>query len=106
MESFVDLIYYQLVSSIVCIEATSKRAQQESGEGRVTDKSRPMMNLTARTPSFVSSSASANPHLWHNQCVQDVLSVTQATVTKLDRCQFGSLNADNIGLKRSHEAGS
>ena len=41
-------------------------------------------------------------HLWHNQCVQEVLSVTQATVTKFDRCQFGSLNADNIGLKKSH----
>ena len=39
----------------------AKRAQQESGEERVTAKSRPMMNLTARTPSFVSSSASANP---------------------------------------------
>ena len=37
------------------------RAQQESGEGRVTAKSRPMMNLTARMPSFVSSSASSNP---------------------------------------------
>ena len=39
----------------------AKRAQQESGEGRVTAKSRPMMNLTARTPSFVSFSASSNP---------------------------------------------
>ena len=39
----------------------AKRAQQQSGEGRVTAKSRPMMNLTARTPSFVSSSASSNP---------------------------------------------
>ena len=48
-------------SSTACIAATAKRAQQESGEGRVTAKSRPMMNLTARTPSFVSSSASANP---------------------------------------------
>ena len=41
-------------------------------------------------------------HLWHNQCVQEVLSVTQASVTKFDRCQFGSLNADNIGMKKSH----
>ena len=48
-------------SSIACIAAMAKRAQQESGEGRVTAKSRPMMNLTARTPSFVSSSASSNP---------------------------------------------
>ena len=47
-------------SSIACLAAMAKRAQQDSGEGRVTAKSRPMMNLTARTPSFVSSSASAN----------------------------------------------
>ena len=46
--------------STACIAAMAKRAQQESGEGRVTAKSRPMMNLTARTPSFVSSSASTN----------------------------------------------
>ena len=48
-------------SSTVCTTAMAKRAQQESGGERVTAKSRPMMNLTARTPSFVSSSASANP---------------------------------------------
>ena len=48
-------------SSAVCCEAMAKRSQQDSGEGRVTAKSRPMINLTARTPSFVSSSASANP---------------------------------------------
>ena len=39
----------------------AKRALQDSGEGRVTAKSRPMMNLTARTPSFVSSSSSSKP---------------------------------------------
>ena len=48
-------------SSTSCIAAMARRAQQDSGEGRVTAKSQPMMNLTARTPSFVSSSASANP---------------------------------------------
>ena len=48
-------------SSTACIAAMAKRAQQESGKGRVTAKSRHMMNLTARTPSFVSSSASSNP---------------------------------------------
>ena len=47
-------------SPTICSAAMAKRAQQDSGEGRVTAKSRPMMNLTARTPSFVSSSASAN----------------------------------------------
>ena len=48
-------------SSTACTAAMSKRAQQESGEERVTAKSRPMMNLTARMPSVVSSSTSSNP---------------------------------------------
>ena len=53
-------------SSTACTAAMAKRAQQESGEGRVTAKSRPMMNLTLRTPSIVSSSASSNPgRTWH-----------------------------------------
>ena len=47
--------------SIGLMSVMAKRAQQESGEGRVTANSRPMMNMTARTPSFVSSSASSNP---------------------------------------------
>ena len=36
----------------------SKRSQQESGEERVTAKSRPMMSLIARAPSSLSSPAS------------------------------------------------
>ena len=48
-------------SSTGCSAAMAKRIQQESGEERVTAKSRPMMNLTARMPSVVSSSTSSNP---------------------------------------------
>ena len=48
-------------SSTACTAAMAKRAQRESGEERVTAKSRPMMNLTARMPSVVSSSTSSNP---------------------------------------------
>ena len=48
-------------SSTACTAAMAKRAQQGSGEERVTAKSRPMMNLTARMPSAVSSSTSSNP---------------------------------------------
>ena len=48
-------------SSTACTAATAKRSQQDSGEERVTAKSRPMMNLIARTPSFVSSSTSSSP---------------------------------------------
>ena len=47
--------------STVCSAAMAKRFQQDSGEERVTAKSRPMMNLTARMPSVVSSSTSSNP---------------------------------------------
>ena len=39
----------------------AKRTQQDSGEERVTAKSRPMMNHIARTPSFASSSTSVSP---------------------------------------------
>ena len=48
-------------SPTVCSAAMAKRSQQDSGEERVTAKSRPMMNLIARTPSFVSSSSSVSP---------------------------------------------
>ena len=48
-------------SSTVCSDTMAKRSQQDSGEERVTAKSRPMMNLIARTPLFVSSSTSSNP---------------------------------------------
>ena len=43
-------------SSTDCSEVMSKRTQEESGEERVTAKSRPMMSLIARVPSNVSSS--------------------------------------------------
>ena len=48
-------------SSTGCSAAMAKRFKQESGEERVTAKSRPMMNLTARMPSVVSSSTSLSP---------------------------------------------
>ena len=47
-------------SPTICSAAMAKRSQQDSGEERVTAKSRPMMNLIARTPSFVSSSTSVS----------------------------------------------
>ena len=48
-------------SPTACTAAMATRAQQGSAEERVTAKSRPMMNLTARMPSVVSSSTSSNP---------------------------------------------
>ena len=52
-------------SSAECSEVTSKRTQKESGEERVTAKSRPMMSLIARSierpPPALSSTASESP---------------------------------------------
>ena len=48
-------------SSTACTAAMAKRAQQESGEERVTAISKPTMNLSARMPSVVSSSTSLSP---------------------------------------------
>ena len=63
---FLTLFYISHFSSTSCTAAMAERAQQESGEERVTAKSRPMMNLTARMPSVVSSSTSSNPErTWH-----------------------------------------
>ena len=52
-------------SSTVCSDTMAKRSQQDSGEERVTAKSRPMMNRVARTPSLVSSSTSVSPGKKH-----------------------------------------
>ena len=48
-------------SSTDCSEVMSKRTQEESGEERVTAKSRPMMSLIAMAPSTLSSSATESP---------------------------------------------
>ena len=47
--------------SINSLEAMSKGTQKDSGEERVTAKSKPMMKLIARAPSTLWSSASQSP---------------------------------------------
>ena len=48
-------------SSTVCSDTMAKRSQHDSGEERVTAKSRPMMSLFARAPSNMSSLTSESP---------------------------------------------
>ena len=52
-------------SSTTCSEVMSKRTQKDSGEERVTAKSKPMMNLVSgcseRTPDVLASTASESP---------------------------------------------
>ena len=47
--------------STVCSDTMAKRSPHNSGEERVTAKSRPMMSLIARAPSNLSSSTSVSP---------------------------------------------
>ena len=61
MESSVVLFNISHFSFTVCSEAMAKRVQQDSGEERVTAKSRPMVSLIARVASNLSSSASESP---------------------------------------------
>ena len=64
---FVSLFNMSRFSSTVCSAVMTKRVQQESGEERVTAKSMPLMNLSARMSSIVSSSTSSNPgKTWAN----------------------------------------
>ena len=65
-------------SSTTSLATMAKRAQQNSEKGRVTAKSRPMMNLTARTPSIMSSSASTNPG---GGCNMDIMNLNNVFLT-------------------------
>ena len=62
---FLCLLNISYFSSAECSEVISKRTHKESGEERVTAKSRPMMNLIARsnerTPDVLPSIAPESP---------------------------------------------
>ena len=60
-----NLLNISHFSSSAFTAALAKRAQQGSGGVRVTAKSRPMMNLIARTPSNVLSSTLVRPEKKH-----------------------------------------
>ena len=89
-------------SSTACLAAMAKRAQQNSEEGRVTAKSRPMMNLTARTLSIMSSSASTNPGgtaYGHHELEQRVLDDSAGKPA----AQPGSSYAQEYGSSQSSQ---
>ena len=60
-DHFLCLFNVSHFSSTVCSDTMAKRSQHDSGEERVTAKSRPRMSLIARVPSNVSSSTSVSP---------------------------------------------
>ena len=92
-------------SSTACLAAMAKRAQQNSGEGRVTAKSRPMMNLTARTPSIVSSSASTNPggaSYGHHEPEQPVLDDSAGRPAAKPRSNYFQEYGSSQSIKCGH----
>ena len=105
-------------SSTACTAAMVKRAQQESGEERVTAKSRPMMNLTARMLSVVSSSTSSNPGRTSYGCQDRGKSVavddrsgkpdrpSQQVIQKWIMVVFGLLKSGKVRLRRTIDQGN
>ena len=105
-------------SSTACTAAMAKRAQQESGEERVTAKSRPMMNLTARMPSVVSSSTSSNPGRisYDIKILENLLQVTidrgnlrnrhHQVIQKRIKVNLGLLNSGEVELWSTIDQGN
>ena len=88
-------------SSTACTAATAKRVQQESGEERVTAKSRLMMNLTARMPSIVSSSTSSNPgKTWYGYKNPGKSVVVDDRSGKLDETSWNAMQQNLSSSRR------
>ena len=99
-----NLLNISHFSSTACTAAVAKRAQQGSGEERVTAKSRPMMNLIARTPSVMSSSTSSSPvRTWHG-CQDPEKSVAVDDRSgKLDRLSPAGYSKEDYGRSWSSQ---
>ena len=96
----------------------AKRIQQESGEERVTAKSRPMMDRTARMPSFVSSSTSSspvkrwygNPAPWKSVVVDDrsgqLGRLSQQVIQNWIMTVLGLLKSGKVRLRHTIDQGN
>ena len=99
-------------SPTVCSAAMAKRIQQESGEERVTAKSKPMMNLIARTPSFVSSSTSMSPvkryygnqDPWKSVVGEDRLGQPGKETESFSSIDFSKLDYDRVWSSQEWKA--
>ena len=94
-----------------CSEVMSKRTQEESGEARVTAKSKPMMNLVSRcserAPAALSSTAPESPGKTRHESQNPLSPQTE----KYDRTgrpvadayssSFSEWNVDKLGLLKS-----
>ena len=106
-----NLLNISHFSSTACTAAMAKRAQQESGEERVTAKSRPMMHLTARMPSVVSSSTSLSPGNLGNPLLQrihqgNLIDSLQQIIQKRIIVNLGLLKSGKVELRRTIDQGN
>ena len=79
-----------------------KRIQQNSGEERVTAKSRPLMNLIARTPSVVSSSTSLSPRMDQGNLMNSLQQIIQNWIMTV----LGLLKSGKLRLRRTIDQGN
>ena len=87
----------------------AKRIQQESGEERVTAKSRPMINLTARMPSVVSSSTSSNTErtsYGYQDPEKSVAGDDRSGKPKRIMVNLGLLKSGKVELRRTIDQGN
>ena len=90
----------------------AKRSQQDSGEERVTAKSKPMMNLIARTPSHVSSSTSVSPEkrsygsqdTWKSVVVEDILEQPGKGTESFSSTDYSKLDYDRAWSSQEWKA--
>ena len=91
-------------SPTVCSAAMATRSQQDSGEERDTAKSKPMMSLIARTPSFVSSSTSVSPvkryygkqDPWKSVVAEDRLGQSGKETESFSSTDYSKLDYDRV----------
>ena len=85
-----------------CSEVMSKRTQKDSGEERVTAKSKPMMNLVSRcserTPSVLSSTASENPGKTRHESQTLLSPQTRSTIERGDPLYTHTHQATQNGI--------
>ena len=85
-------------SPINCLEAMSKRTQEDAGEERVTAKSKPMMNLVSRysvrDPNVLASTASESPGKTKSESQKVPLSSLNVQQTRTGRPVMGASSSD------------
>ena len=86
------------LSSINCLEAMSKRTQEDASEERVTAKSKPMMNLVSRcsgrTPDGLASTASESPVKTRSESQNILLSSLNVQQTSTVRPKMGASSSN------------